>query len=106
MENPGFLQQLKLVSTSANYWLIFFPPLLFSGLIIGLTLNHIYPFDRSEIITKNVLEEYALHVTISLSFMCLIGFLLSKDMFFLWASGLMVLFVFREIHPPPANIDT
>lgn len=104
MENPSFSQQWKLVSASANYWLIFVPPLLFSGFIIWLVMNNIYPYDREEIIVKNAWEEIALHVTSAFCFMCLLRFLYSKDKFFLWASGMMMVFHIREIHPPNANL--
>ena len=41
MENPGLSQQLKLVSTSANYWLIFCVPLIIAGTIIQLILYQV-----------------------------------------------------------------
>lgn len=106
MENPSFSQQLKLVSASANYWIIFSLPLLFSGFIIWLTLDRIYPYDRDPIIAKNALEEWSLYVTGAFCFMCLLRFLLSKEKFFLWASGLTMLLHFREFHPPNANVVT
>lgn len=104
MENPSFSQQWKLVSALANYWIIFIPPLLFSGFIIWLILNNIYPYDREVIIVKNALEEIALDLTLAFCFLCLLRFLYSKEKFFLWASGMMMIIVIREIHPPNANI--
>lgn len=104
MENPSFSQQWKLVSALANYWIIFIPPLLFSGFIIWLILNNIYPYDREVIIVKNALEEIALNLTLAFCFLCLLRFLYSKEKFFLWASGMMMIIVIREIHPPNANI--
>jgi len=104
MENPSFWQQWKLVSASANYWIIFVPPLLFSGFIIWLIMNNIYPYDREVIIVKNAWEEIALHLTSAFCFMCLLRFLYSKDKFFLWASGMMMIFHVREIHPPNADL--
>ena len=106
MENPSFSQQLKLVSAQANYWIIFILPLLLSGLIVWLTLNRIYPYDRDPIIAKNTLEEIALYVTSAFCFMCLLRFLRNKEKFFLWASGLLMLLHFREIHPPHADLVT
>ena len=107
MENPSFSQQFKLVSAQANYWVIFILPLLFSGLIVWLTLNKmIYPFDSGPIISKNALEEIALYVTSAFCFACLLRFLRNKEKFFLWASGLLMLLHFREIHPPNANLVT
>ncbi len=81
-----------------------FPPLIFSGLIIWLILNNIYPYDREEIIVKNTWEAIALYVTSAFCFMCLLRFLYSKDKFFLWSSGMMMVFHVREIHPPNADI--
>jgi hypothetical protein len=106
MEHPSFRQQFKLVSAQANYWVIFILPLLFSGLIVWLTLSRIYPFDRDPIIVKNALEEWSLHITGAFCFMSLLRFLRSKEKFFLWATGLLMLFHFREFHPPNANIVT
>jgi len=106
MENPSFFQQWKLVSASANYWIIFLPPLAISGFIIWLTLNNINPFDKNILATKNVLEEVALHVTSGFCFLCLLRFLTSKDQFFLWASGMMMVLFIREIHPPIADYST
>jgi hypothetical protein len=106
MENPSFSQQLKLVSAQANYWVIFILPLLLSGFIVWLTLNRIYPYDRGPIIVKNALEEWSLYITGAFCFMSLLRFLRSKEKFFLWATGLLMLFHFREFHPPHANIVT
>ena len=106
MENPSFSQQLKLVSAQANYWVIFILPLLFSGLIVWLTLSRIYPFDRDVIIVKNALEEWSLHITGAFCFMSLLRFLHSKEKFFLWATGLLMLLHFREFHPPNSNFVT
>ncbi len=94
MENPSFSHQWKLVSTSANYWIIFSTPLIFSGFIIWLILIHIYPYD------KKVLEEVALHITSGFCFMCLLRFIYGNEKFFLWASGMMTVLFIREIHPP------
>lgn len=103
MENPGFWHQWKLVSTSANYWIIFLLPLIISGFIIWLSLNHIYPYDQSQLIVKNALEEAALHVTSGFCFMCLARFIYGKDKFYLWASGMMMVLFIREIHPPVSS---
>ena len=100
MENPSFAQQWKLVSESANYWIIFLAPLIVSGCIIWLSLNQIYPYDKSQLIVKNALEEAALHATSGFCFMCLLRFLYSKEKFFLWASGVMMILFIRELHPP------
>ena len=106
MDNPSFAQQWKLVSTSANYWIIFIPPLVISVSIIWLTLNHIHPYDKSVLATKNVLEEAALHVTSGFCFLCLLRFLYSKEKFSLWAFWMMMLLFIREIHPPIADYST
>lgn len=100
METPSFAQQWKLASTAANYWIIFIPPLVFTGLIIWLSLKEIPPYDSPQLIVKNALEEIALHVTSGFCFLCLLRFLYSKDKFFLWSSGLLLLLFFREIHIP------
>ena len=111
MENPSFMQQWKLVSKSANYWLIFIPPLLASVLITWMILNKVYPYDtrlivpmNDVLVTKNVLEEIALYVTWGFCFLCLVRYLYSKDRFFLWASGMMMVILIREIHPPISSI--
>ena len=106
MENPSFSQQFKLVSASANYWIVFILPLLVSWFIVWLTLNDIYPYDQNAIIAKNALEEIALYVVQAFCFMCLLRFLHSKETFFLWASGMLMLLHVREIHPPNANVVT
>lgn len=107
MENPSFSQQWKLVSNSANYWIIFVPPLLVTVFITWLILDRIFPYDVNLIVsmddvlaTKNVLEELALYVTGGFCFLCLLRYLYSKDKFFLWASGMMMVLFFRELHPP------
>ena len=97
MENPSFSQQLKLVSTSANYWLIFSVPLIMAIGITQLILNHIYPLD------KYVLEDAALFVTSGFSLLCLSRFIYGKDKFFLWATGMMLVLFVREIHPPGSS---
>lgn len=104
MENPGFLQQFKMVCRSANFWIIFVLPLIASGFIIWLSLEYIYPYDRPQLYVKNAMEEVALHVTSGLCFLCLLRFLYSKDKFFLWASAMMMIFHVREIHPPNATL--
>jgi hypothetical protein len=57
MENLGFPQKLTLVSTSANYWIIFPVPLITAVCITQLILYQVYPLD------KYVLEDAALLVT-------------------------------------------
>lgn len=106
MENPSFFQQWKLVSASANYWIVFLLPLSISGFIIWLTLNNISPYDKEVLNTKNLLEEISLHLTSGFCFLCLLRFLTSKDQFFLWASGMMMVLFIREIHPPIADYST
>ena len=106
MENPGFWQQWKLVSKSANYWIAFLPPLIISGLIIGLTLNQIHPYDKDVWAIKDALEEAALHATSGFCFLCLLRYLYSKDKFFLWGPGMMMILFIREIHPPIADYST
>lgn len=103
MENPSFAQQWKLASTAANYWIIFIPPLIFAALIIWLSLNELFLYKDPQLIVKNKLEEAALHVTSGFCFLCLLRFLYSKDQFFLWSSGLIMLLFIREIHPPIAD---
>jgi hypothetical protein len=100
MENPGFSQQFKLVCKSANFWLIFIIPLAISGLIIWLSLDYIYPYNRPELYVKNALEEVSLHITSGFCFICLMRFIYGKDKFFLWASGVMMILFIREIHIP------
>jgi hypothetical protein len=111
MENPSFSQQWKLVSSSANYWIIFCPPLLITVFITWLILDQIYPYDinltasRDDVlVTKNVLEEIAFYVTSGFCFLCLLRYLYSKDKFFLWASGMMMVLFFRELHPPISSV--
>lgn len=110
MENPSFSQQWKLVSSSANYWIIFPLPLLITVIITWLILERIFPYDinlvvsRDDVlVTKNVLEELALYATGGFCFLCLLRYLYSKDKFSLWASGMMMVLFFREIHPPVSS---
>jgi hypothetical protein len=110
MENPSFSQQWKLVSSSANYWIIFPLPLLVTVIITWLILERIFPYDinlvvsRDDVlVTKNVLEELALYVTGGFCFLCLLRYLYSKDKFSLWASAMMMVLFFREIHPPVSS---
>lgn len=97
MENPDLSEQLKLVSTSANYWLIFCVPLVIAGLIIQLILHQIYPFD------KYLLEDVALLVTSGFCLLCFSRFIYGKEKFFLWATGMMLVLFIREIHPPGSS---
>ena len=97
MENPGLSQQLKLVSTSANYWLIFCVPLIIAGTIIQLILYQVYPFD------KYLLEDVALIVTAGFCLLCFSRFLYGKDKFFIWAAGMMLVLFVREVHPPGSS---
>jgi hypothetical protein len=97
MENPVFSQQLKLVSTSANYWLIFSVPLVIAVCITQLILYQIYPLD------KYVLEDAALLVTAGFCLLCFSRFIYNKDKFFLWASGMMLVLFVREVHPPGSS---
>jgi len=97
LENPSLSQQLKLVSTSANYWLIFCVPLVIAGLIIQLILHQVYPFD------KYLLEDVALLVTSGFCLLCFSRFIYSKEKFFLWATGMMLVLFVREIHPPGSS---
>jgi len=97
LENPSLSQQIKLVSTSANYWLIFCVPLIIAGLIIQLILHQVYPFD------KYLLEDAALLVTSGFCLLCFSRFIYSKEKFFLWATGMMLVLFVREIHPPGSS---
>jgi hypothetical protein len=97
MENPGFSQQLKLVSTSANYWMIFCIPLVIATCITQLILNRIYPLD------KYFLEDASLFVTAGFCLLCFSRFIYNKDKFFLWAAGMMLVLFVREIHPPGSS---
>ena len=89
MENPSPAQQLKLVSSSANYWIIFCLPLINAGCITQLILLKIYPFSRNE------LEAMALFVTAGFCLLCCSRFIYSKDRFFLWATGMMLVLFIR-----------
>jgi len=97
METPGFAQQLKLVSNSANYWIVFCLPLTIGTCIILLILNHVYPFG------KPTLELVALIITSGFCLLCFSRFVYSKDKFFLWASAMMLVLFVREIHPPGSS---
>ena len=97
MENPSPAQQLKLVSSNANYWIIFCLPLLNAGCITQLILLKIYPFNAKE------LEAAALFVTAGFCVLCFSRFIYNKDRFFLWATGMMLVLFVREIHPPGSS---
>ena len=97
MENPGFSQQLKLVSTSANYWIIFSVPLITAVCITQLILYQIYPLD------KYVLEDAALLVTAGFCLSCFSRFIYAREKFFLWATGMMLVLFVREVHPPGSS---
>jgi hypothetical protein len=97
MDNPGLSQQLKLVSASANYWLIFCVPLIISVCITQLVLHQVYPFD------KYLLEDVALIITAGFCLICFSRFVYSKAKFFLWASGMMLVLFIREVHPPGSS---
>lgn len=94
MQNPGFVQQLKLVSTAANFWVVFGLPLILATAIGLLILNHVYPFK------KETLELVALIITAGFCLLCFARFVYCKDLFFLWASGMMLVLFVREVHPP------
>ena len=97
MENSSLSQQLRLLSQSANYWLIFCVPLIIAGCITQLILYQIYPFD------KYMLEDVALIVTAGFCLMCFSRFIYSKEKFFLWAAGMMLVLFIREVHPPGSS---
>lgn len=97
MGNPSFSQQWKMVSDSANYWIVFCAPLIVAVFVTQLILLHKYPLD------KHVLEVAALFVTAGFCGLCFTRFLLSKDRFFLWAAGMMAVLLVREIHPPGSS---
>jgi hypothetical protein len=97
MENPGFAQQLKLVSKSANYWVIFCLPLVMAVCVGLLVLNHVHPLGRQ------ALEEVALIITAGFCLLCFARFIYGKDKFFLWASAMMLVLFVREIHPPGSS---
>jgi hypothetical protein len=97
MVNVSFSQQLKLISASANYWLIFCVPLIMATCITQLILHDIYPLD------KYILEVAALFVTAGFGLLCLSRFIYGKDKFFLWATAMMLVLFIREIHPPGSS---
>jgi hypothetical protein len=97
MENPGLAQQFRLVSSSANYWIIFCVPLIIAGLIVQLKLLQVYPFNNY------LLETAALFVTAGFCLMCFSRFLYNKEKFFLWAAVMMLVLFVREIHPPGSS---
>jgi hypothetical protein len=97
MENPGLKQQLKLVSSSANYWIIFCLPLIMGACIGLLDLNNLYPF------SKETLELAALIILAGFGLLCFSRFVYSKDKFFLWASAMMLVLFVREVHPPGSS---
>ena len=97
MENPKLSYQWKLISASANYWLVFCIPLIIAFCIVQLILHEVYPFDKYQ------LEEAALLVTSGFCLMCFARFVDNKDKFFLWAAAMMFVFLVREIHPPGSS---
>ena len=96
MENPKFGQQLKLVSASANFWIIFCLPLTIGTCITLLKLNQVY-------LGKPTLEVVALIITAGFCLLCFSRFAISKDKFFLWASAMMLVLFVREVHPPGSS---
>lgn len=97
MANPELSRQFRLVSASANYWLIFCVPLIVAVCITQLILHQVYPFD------KYFLEDAALIVTGGFFLLCAFRFALSKDRFFLWAAAMMLVVFVREVHPPGSS---
>jgi hypothetical protein len=97
MENPGFSHQMRLVSASANYRVIFFVPLIVAVCITQLILHQVYPFD------KYLLEDVALIATGGFCLLCLSRFAYHKDKFFLWAAAMMLVLFIREVHPPGSS---
>ena len=97
MAAPKLSYQWKLISASANYWLVFCIPLIIAFCIVQLILHEVYPFDKYQ------LEEVALIVTAGFSLMCFSRFIYNKDKFFLWAAAMMLVLWIREIHPPGSS---
>ena len=97
LENPSFSDHFKLVSSSANYWIVFSVPLIIGACICLLIVLKAYP------VKKSMLELLALYVTSGFSLLCFVRFALVKDKFFLWASGMMLVLFVREIHPPGSS---
>ena len=93
-----FSQQCKLVSSHANYFLIFSVPLIFTLIISLLILNQLYP------VSKNILEITALIVLGAFFIISVVRFTLSKDNYFIWASSLLLILLIREIHPPGSSL--
>ncbi len=98
IENPTFLTKCKIVINQANYLLIFIIPLLITFCINFLIQYRLYTRGKS------ILETIALIVLIAFILICLIRFTLNKNMFFIWASCLLLVFFIREIHPPGSSL--
>lgn len=62
-----------------------------------MILHQVYPFD------KYLLEDVALLVTSGFCLLCFSRFIYSKEKFFLWATGMMLVLFVREIHPPGSS---
>ena len=94
----SFSQQLKLISSHANYFLIFASPLIFTLIINLLIQNSLYP------ISKNVLETAAIIVLGAFFLISVSQFAFHKDKYFIWAACLLLAFLIREIHPPGSSV--
>jgi hypothetical protein len=94
----SLFQQYKIVSSQANYYLIFATPLIITFIINLLIQYQLYS------ISKNALETIApliLAVFLSISFA---RFALNKNKFFIWAGCLLLVLFIREIHPPGSSL--
>lgn len=96
-KNLTFLQTYKAVCTQINYLLIFLIPLLITFFINLLIQYQVYT------VGKSILENTALIVLGAFLLICLARFTFNKNMFFLWASCLLLILFIREIHPPGSS---
>ncbi len=94
LEIPTFTQHCKLICRHANFPLIFIIPL-----IITFSINVLNQF-RLYTVEKSVLEITALTVLDGFLLICLVRFVLTKKIFFIWAGCLLLVLFIREIHPP------
>ena len=97
IKSSSISQQCKAVCIQANYLLIFLIPILVT-VIINLLIQY-----RLYTVGKSILETTALIVLAGFLLICLVRFTLNKNIFFVWAACLLLVFFIREIHPPGSS---
>lgn len=87
----NYWREIRHLLSLVNY-VFLIAPFLFVLIIGTLVLHERYPFDKAD------LENFALLVCFTSSFLCMVKFFVLRHSFYLWCFGIALTFFARELH--------